>query len=94
MGEAAAKTVIVYEGEKREMSMEHIYICSIVKDEKSGSFWVQSADVSKVEPHTFIRKDHPDIFRNTYVVLQGFEKDQGIEGYPLECGNFLKLARA
>jgi len=41
-----------------------------------------------VLPHPYIRQEHPDIFRNSFIVLKDFEKDPGNEGYPL-CNLFL-----
>ena len=54
--------------------MENIYIASIaVTQEKENKlFFLQSADVSKVEPHPFLQQQHPDIFRNSYVVVDEF----------------------
>jgi hypothetical protein len=28
-----------------------------------------------VLPHPFLRNEHPDIFRNSYLVIRDFEKD-------------------
>ncbi len=63
--------------------MENIYIASIFVDPNTKAFWIQSADSSGVQPHPFIRQQHPDIFRNAYVVVGDFEKDPGNEGFPL-----------
>jgi hypothetical protein len=70
--------------------MENIYICSIFFDKENRSFHIQSADISGVEPHPILRTDHPDIFRNSYLVLRDFEKDEGVEGYPLCISLFIK----
>lgn len=66
------KTLIVYEDDKKEPPMENIYIASIHVDPNSKAFWIQSADSSGVQPHPFIRQQHPDIFRNSYVVVGDF----------------------
>lgn len=79
----AMKTHVQYEEDNRELPMENIYICSIFFDKENRSFHIQSADVSGVQPHPVLRADHPDIFRNAYLVIRDFEKDEGIEGYPL-----------
>ena len=65
------KTVIVFEDDKRELPMENIYIASIqVQEEKDKkTFHIQSADVSGVKPHPFLQEQHPDIFRNSYIVV-------------------------
>jgi hypothetical protein len=80
--------------------MENIYIASIFVDPNTKTFWIQSADASGVQPHPYIRQQHPDIFRNSYVVVGDFEKDPGNEGFPLckavdivETGNYVKLGR-
>ncbi len=52
--------------------MDYIYIASVFVNQQDKTFWIQSADVSKVEPHPYIRQEHPDIFRNSYLVVQGF----------------------
>ena len=57
--------------------MENIYIASITVD-KDKKYSLQSADVSGVLPHPFLREQHPDIFRNSYIVVNDFEKDEGI----------------
>lgn len=63
--------------------MENIYICSVNFNPLTKEFKIQSADVSGVQPHPFLRNEHPDIFRNSYLVIRDFEKEEGIEGYPL-----------
>lgn len=80
--------------------MENIYICSVFLDEEKKKFRIQSADISGVLPHPFLRSEHPDIFRNSYVVIRDFDKDEGNEGYPLckpninlEIGNYVKIGR-
>lgn len=57
--------------------MENIYIASITVD-KDKKYSLQSADASGVLPHPFLREQHPDIFRNSYIVVNDFEKDEGI----------------
>lgn len=59
-----------YDDDHKEMPMENIYICSVIFDQQHGRFRVQSADVSGVQPHPFIRDEYPDIFRNSYLVLR------------------------
>ena len=63
------KTIIVYEDDKRELPMENIYIASIFVDQEKKTFYIQSADVTQVKPHPFLQEQHPDIFRNAYVVV-------------------------
>lgn len=77
------KTYIQYEEDTKELPMENIYICSIAFNPTNKTFKIQSADVTGVQPHPFLRNEHPDIFRNSYLVIRDFEKDEGIEGFPL-----------
>lgn len=72
------KTYIQYEEDTKELPMENIYICSVHFDPNTKIFKIQSADVTGVLPHPFLRNEHPDIFRNSYLVLRDFEKDEGI----------------
>jgi hypothetical protein len=30
-----------------------------------------------------VKKDHPDIFHNSFLVVRSFQKEEGVEGYPL-----------
>lgn len=86
------KTIIQYEEDKKELAMENIYIASIATAD-SKTFRIQSADVSGVQPHQYIRQEHPDIFRNSFIVVKDFEKDPGVEGFPLEAGHYIKIGR-
>jgi hypothetical protein len=49
------KTYIQFEEDTKELPMENIYICSIVFDPINKTFKIQSADVSNVLPHPFLR---------------------------------------
>lgn len=71
------KTLIHYPDKEKEPPMENIYIASIVFNKDTKQFRVQSADASGVLPHPYIRQEHPDIFRNSFIVLKDFEKDPG-----------------
>jgi hypothetical protein len=88
------KTHVQYEEDTRELPMENIYICSIFFDKENRSFHIQSADVSGVQPHPVLRADHPDIFRNSYLVIRDFEKDEGVEGYPLGIASATQISAA
>jgi len=68
----ALKTYVQYEDDKKELAMENIYIASLVFDPLNKIFKIQSADVSGVQPHPYIRQEHPDIFRNSYIVIRDF----------------------
>lgn len=72
------KTYIQYEDDTKDLPMENIYICSVNFDPKTKIFKIQSADITGVQPHPFLRNEHPDIFRNSYLVIRDFEKDEGI----------------
>lgn len=50
--------------------MENVYICSMVFKQDKNSYWIQSADVSGIEPHPMLKEEHPDLFRNSYLVLR------------------------
>lgn len=56
------------------MPMESIYICSVVIDRETQTYKVQSAAVSGVEPHEMVKKDHPEIFHNSFLVVRSYEK--------------------
>jgi hypothetical protein len=77
------KTVLVFEDDLKELPMENIYIASIHVEPATKAFSLQPADVTGVQPHPFLREQHPDIFRNSYLVLDEFEKIPGCEGFPL-----------
>jgi hypothetical protein len=49
------KTYIQYEEDTKELPMENIYICSIAFDPNTKIFKIQSADVTGVQPHPFLR---------------------------------------
>ncbi len=58
--------------------MQYIYIASVlVVDLDNNIYKIQSADITKIEPHPMIKADHPDIFRNTYLVVRDLQKDNG-----------------
>ncbi len=49
-----------------------------------------------------MRKEHPDLFKNSYLVLRDFQFKEGMDGYPLSkisffiilgTGTYLKLGR-
>lgn len=57
--------------------MENIYIASISVDPNTKTFKIQSADNTGIMPHPYIRNEHPDIFRNSFLVVDDLEKDPG-----------------
>lgn len=75
------------------MPAESIYIASVVVDREKQSYRLQSAAVSGVEPHEIVRKDHPDIFHNSFLVIRSYDKEPGVKGYPLAAGNVIRLGR-
>lgn len=73
--------------------MENIYISSLVFDKNIEKYFIQSADVSGVEPHPLLKEEHPDLFRNSYLVLRDYLTAPNTEGYPLKAGSILRLGR-
>jgi hypothetical protein len=73
--------------------MEYIYIASIVYDEEQKQYRVQSADVSGVQPHPYICQEQPEYYRNSHLVIADLYKEAGLEGYPLDVGNFVRLGK-
>jgi len=52
--------------------MEYVYIASISADPVTKKFMVQSADVTNIQPHPYIKQEHPDVFRNSLLVVNDF----------------------
>lgn len=91
---------IIDDNDTKEMPVEFIYIATVIIDRETQTFKIQSAAVSGVEPHEIIKKEHPDIFNNSFLAIKSFQKEEGVEGYPLSTvdnnlvpGNVVRLGR-
>lgn len=94
------RTQIVDDSDTRQIPAENIYIGTVTIDRESKAFKLQSASISGVQPPEIVRKEHPDIYNNSYLVVKSYQKEQGVEGYPLgtnsineEAGNVIRLGR-
>lgn len=77
------KTFVVDDDDNREMPIESIYIGTVLIDRETQTFKIQSATVTGMLPHPEVRKNHPDLFNSSFLVIKEFQKDQGYDGYPL-----------
>lgn len=77
------KTLVIDDEDTREMPIESIYIGTVLIDRESNTFKIRSATVTGMQPRADVRKNHPDLFNNSFLVIKDFQKDPGYDGYPL-----------
>lgn len=54
--------------------MENLYLGTVIIDRDNQIFKIQSAAVSGVEPHEMIKKEHPDLFHNSFLAIKSYQK--------------------